>query len=166
MSDDISFEEVPPNTTDETPRDIDAESLISEEAPYGYTTTGRIRKRPLGSRARGGPSGEKGNAVLARRAANVLGTLNSVTAGSLYVLGMRDTASAIAQHNDDFENKAAMALANDPKLCRTLLRGGEASSKLLLVAAYGSLAMAVAPVARREYSELKAQRQAGIEEPE
>ena len=122
-----------PLKRDTVPEDMQGDEATSPEAPYGVTPTGRIRKRPIGNGKRG--PGRASNTDLARRAAGALATLNAVACGGFMVVGLRETASAVAAANEDFEKSAAMALENDPALCRAILRGGEASAKLLLLAA-------------------------------
>jgi hypothetical protein len=140
--------------TDDNVRPPDA----TDEAPYGYTKTGRIRKRPIGSRAGGGPSANASNEKLAAQAAEALSQIHDLMAAGSYVMGFRDTPRKITDANDAFKDRAAAALVNDPKLCRSILRGGESAGKMGLVVAYVMFAASIAPVAMSEAKEMRAAR--------
>lgn len=125
------------------------------EAPYGRTASGRIRKRPVGSR-KNGPTGPRGsNEQLAKQAASLLAQTNGLITTGLFLVGFQRTASAIAERNEPFEAQVAAALVTDPALCRTILKAGGTSAKLSLLIAYAMLAGSVAPVAISEYREIQ-----------
>lgn len=140
-----------PIPRDETPF-TDLDDIEQDEAPYGYTASGRIRKRPIGSRVgdasprKAGMSNEK----LARQAAALLAQVNNIVAVGLTIAGMPGTASAIANANDGFEEQAYNALLPDPALCRSIVRVGGTSSKVSLLIAYGMFTVQIAPVAVME----------------
>jgi hypothetical protein len=59
--------------TDITPDlDVDEPDVTDSEAPYGYTPTGRVRKRPTGSRKNATRQAGASNEKLARQAAKTL----------------------------------------------------------------------------------------------
>ena len=151
------------------PRDVpavdpDDDTGTDSVAPYGYTASGRIRKRPLGSRLDGvvrkaGMSNEK----LARQAASLLAQANNIMATGLLLTGFRGTSSALANANDAFEENAYQALLPDPALCRSICKAGGTSSKLSLIIAYGMLGGQVGPIAYIEYRQMQAARRESVE---
>ena len=168
----MTYEEIEqPTVPDQPPGDMederdapappppDAGGPIPDPAPYGYTPSGRIRKRPVGSRNRSADSGAVGSADAAR-AASVLASLNEGICVGLAAVKFTGTAGAILAGNDDFRANAELALRNDPKLCRAILRGGSSGGKLGLILAYVMLANTAGTVAIGEYRALAAEKAA------
>ncbi len=98
------------------------------------------------------------NATLARQASDALGQYNSLLCVGMMIPSpnpfcLPRTASAIAVANDGFTEQAYNALLTDPALCKMILKAGGVSGKLLLLVAYGMLAVAVVPVGVEEYRE-------------
>lgn len=153
---DIPQDKTPP-TDDYTP---ETDEGFDSEAPYGRTPTGRIRKRPVGSTTRGakGGGGKNSNQALATQAAALLAQTNGLLCTGLMLARMGQTASALAQANEGFEEQVAAALITDPALCRTILRAGGTSAKMSLIIAYVMLGAAVAPVGYMEYREIRSSR--------
>lgn len=90
------------------------------------------------------------NEKLARDATNMLLTGHGIVNKLLMIVGLRETAAAIAACDEPFEELAYDALLLDPNLCRSITRFGGKSGKLALAGAYVVLAGAVAPVAAEE----------------
>lgn len=101
---------------------------------------------------------------LAAQAATVLEQLNGIMSIGALVLGMHNTASAIAAATPGFKEQAYTALTTDPELCRLILKSGVKSGKVSLMIAYGSFAMQVAPVAVMEYKVKMAEKRQAQEE--
>jgi hypothetical protein len=80
-------------------------------------------------------------------------------AAGTFVIGLRETSSTIADKNEVFKERAAAALVNDPKLCRSILRGGESAGKLGLLVAYVMFGASIAPTAMTEVRALRAARE-------
>jgi hypothetical protein len=162
MSTDLSFSvtDIPSGETENSSPDTSQDA--TPDAPYGYTATGRVRKRPVGSR-NATPSSGKRNDKLAADAAAILVTANGLVAISLMAFGMPMTAGAIQEANATFETMAREALANDPALCRKILSAGATGGKTALLLAYGMLASQVGPAA---FMELRARRALAAEEDE
>jgi hypothetical protein len=132
------------------------------DAPYGYTTTGRVRKRaPNGSRSTG-PTASRavGSAKQAQEAAKVLTNFNRLLGFGFAGLGLFETAGVWNEAQDTFYTQAVAALENDPGLCRTILKTGATGGKLSLFLAYGMLGLTVAPVAVQEYQTKRAEAEA------
>ena len=142
--------QVPDGTEDDAP-DVDSPGYDSE-APYGYTKSGRIRKRPIGTRTTtgGGPARSE---RLARQATAVIVQVNGYAVIGAMAAGMANTASKLADQQSTFEDNVYNALVLDPGLCAIILKAGVKSGKLmLLVAILGHIA-AVVPTAITEYRE-------------
>lgn len=141
-----------------------------ESGPYGGR--GRKPKRcpehktaaTTGTRRATRVTGKDAN--LAAQATGVLSQLNGIIAIGLMAIGMNDTASAIAAHNDGFEEQANAALLTDPDLCRLILKGGVKSAKIGLGLAYVSMGVGVMPIAVEEARVKKTERLARKEAQE
>lgn len=142
-------DEAPPVADDQIDLDLITYPDATPEAPYGYTPTGRIRKRPVGSRAGGAKGAGRGSMPASRQqaetAAALLARANGLVGLSLAMFGMPLTATALADANNDFQNMATEALLADPSLCRKILSAGATSGKAGLVMAYAMLGVSVAP---------------------
>ncbi len=139
--------------------------VCNEEAgPYG----GRGPKPKYCSKHKKGQSkprstvGKVGGAVAtqAAQATSVLVQINGILAMGMMAIGLNGSASALAEANDQFEQRAYAALVTDPALCQLILKSGVKSAKLSLAIAYGGLVAAVAPTAVVELRERKAERDA------
>lgn len=123
------------------------------DAPFGFKPNGEPYKRhhsgngkqPTGK----GPSRMPASDAQARSAASVLGTLNKLIGMALLPV-LPQTAVAITEANDDFEQLAFQALLTDPALCKKILGAGTNSGKAQLFMAYGALGMSVVPTAMSE----------------
>lgn len=156
--------DTPPDETPPADPPGPAPDDATEEAPYGYTPTGRIRKRPVGSRANtGGAGASRGNEALAASAASLLAQMNSIVGLSLAAFKLPVTAEKIGEANENFETMARNALAGDPKLCRRILSGGVSSSKAGLTMAYVALGIAIIPSAQTEIKERRTEMRAAKE---
>lgn len=155
--------------TDETPPPDDTQPVVTngdfdpeypgstEEAPYGYTPTGRIRKRPVANKSSAG-SGRRmpASESSAKSAAGLLARMNEMIAASLtLVVGLPNTGAALIEGNKQFEAMAFEALLTDPALCRKILSAGSTSGKAGLALAYGMLGMGIVPAAFAEVRERK-----------
>ena len=142
--------QVPDGTEDDAP-DVDSPGYDSE-APYGYTKSGRIRKRPIGTRTTigGGPARSE---RLARQATAVIVQLNGYTVLGVLAMGMTNTASALAERQPTFEDNVYNALVLDPALCAIILKAGVKSGKVMLLIAIIGQGLAVMPTAITEYRE-------------
>lgn len=165
-----------PTDMDDLPRDS---VPVTSEVEYPCKNCGR-EAGPYGGRGRkptvcvdckpkrnGNKSAVKVNgttANLAAQATQVLCQLNGFMAMGLAAMRMFGTAGAIGAYDETFREQAYNALLVDPELCKYLLRGGAKSGKVALVAAYGMMAVNVAPVAMEEMKELRAQREARREQ--
>lgn len=125
----------------------------TEEAPFGYTKSGRIRKRPIGSATRGSKSAAPANA---HAAARMLAQINGLVGMSLTMFGMTMTAEALSEANGSFEDMARDALANDPALCRKIMSAGASSGKAQLGMAYLVMGASITPAVLME---IKAKRE-------
>lgn len=96
------------------------------------------------------------NEQLAAQAAAVLAKSNSLASLALLAFGMPLTATAIAEHNQQFEQNAYEALLLDPALCKKILSTGGKTAGVALFLAYGQLGMAFIPLAMREVKEKRA----------
>jgi len=124
----------------------------------------RGAKKPAAAASEGKASG---NEKLAAQAAEVLYQINEMCGLGLMLAKLFGTAAAISDRNEAFRDQAYEALKTDPGLCKTIISAGAKSGKFSLLAAYGMLAVSVAPVAVEEIRELKsarADRQAEAEE--
>jgi hypothetical protein len=147
--------------TDITPDlDVDEPDVTDSEAPYGYTPTGRVRKRPTGSRKNATRQAGASNEKLARQAAKTLVQTHGIIAIPLILVGLTETAAALTdeQRNDLFEEQVYSALLTDPALCRSILKGGGTSGKIMLLIAYVMFGAGVGAVAIPEVRELQAAR--------
>ena len=120
---------------------------------------GRHRYRPYVN-GEGSSSRPRANGNLAGQAADVLAQVNDVIGLGLMMGGLTRTASALASRNDVFKEQAHAALSTDPGLCRMILRAGTSSAKLSLAISYVMLGAAVAPYAKMELDERRAERDA------
>ena len=123
-----------------------------------YGGKGRKPKKCDQHKTAVGRKGSGTNANLARQASAALSQYNSLICVGLMIpppnpVCLPRTASAIAVANDGFEEQAYNALLTDPGLCKMILKAGGVSGKLLLLVAYGMLAVAVVPVGVEEYRE-------------
>ena len=145
-----------PVQRDEAP-ELDTDAPIpgaDDEAPFGRTASGRIRKRPVGSNVRqSGASNEK----LARQAAKTLVQLHSILAVPLMMVGLVQTAAALSDEdrNAQFEEQVYAALLPDPSLCRSILRAGGASAKTSLIIAYSMFGASIAMTAYPEIKQMR-----------
>lgn len=103
------------------------------------------------------------NEQLAAQAAAVLAKSNSLAMLAILAFGMPVTATAIAEHNEEFERNAYDALLLDPALCKKILSTGGKTAGIALFMAYGQLGMFVVPLA---ISEIKDKREAKRKELE
>ncbi len=148
---------------DETPELEDVEYPCKvcgqESGPYG----GRgpkpklcpIHKKQGTSKAAPRVAGRDAN--LAAQATGVLVQLNAMIAMGAAAVGLFNTAVAIKDSNEAFEQTAYQALVTDPEFCKFLLKGGAKSAKLSLALAYGGMGVYVAAIAAEE---IKAKREA------
>lgn len=163
----LSFTDAEPRTeefpTDSTPPQSDVEYPCevcnAESGPYGGR--GRKPKRcPLHKKAKSSTPSPRvtGSAAnLASQATATLVQLNGLLAVGAMAVGMFDTASAIAEHNPSFEEKAYQALLTDPELCKMIVRGGVKSARVSLFIAYTGFFV---PVGMRGYNEAMEQKAA------
>lgn len=128
------------------------------EAPYGYKSDGSPRvRRPYAPRGSGGKSASSRGARMpareseAKAAAALLAQVNGLATMGIMAVGFTETASAVNNANEGFEQMAYEALLTDPALCKTILKAGTTSGKVALIIAYGMLTASVAPVAMTEY---------------
>lgn len=158
----LTLEESTERPTDEQPPldpteygDVEG---ATKEAPYGYTKSGRIRSKPLGSSTRKGsmPASES----QAKAAAAILASGNAMLGAGLYSFGFLASAQEVEAGNERFEQMAYDALLADPAMCKKILSLGSSSAKVQLLVAYGMLASRVAPAAITELKERKAMREA------
>lgn len=134
------------------------------EAPYGRKPDGTPYKRHhggRGSRSVTGPQRMPASESLARSAAGVLATANSLTAIALMAGNLTVTAEAINDANKQFEEMAYQALLTDPALCKKILSAGASGGKAGLLMAYAMLTANIFPSAMAEFKE---RRQARLEE--
>lgn len=129
----------------------------AEQAPYGYTKSGRVRTRPLGTSKRG-KSHTPVTPERAHAAASVLARLNKIVGTGLFVAGFHRTVEELADANEAFETQAAEALLDDPELVSKILSAGASSAKVALLVAYGGLAIDIAPTLIQESREKRAER--------
>lgn len=158
IPDDPADDVLPDMPRDVAPPTTDGPTCQVCGIPLEYAGRGRKPTRCAEHKRGGGGNAKKAasnSTALGKQAAAVLGQLNGLLATGLMLAPMpyrlTETASAIANANDGFEEAAAKALSSDPKLAKLILKGGEASGKVALIIAYGMLAGAVAPVAVLEY---------------
>lgn len=101
----------------------------------------------------------------AKQAAAALAQLNALIGMGLMAApkpwGMPQTASALAERNDAFEESAYQALLTDPKLAAMIVRGGATSGKVALIIAYGMLGFSIYPTAQSEWKANRANRAEG-----
>lgn len=101
------------------------------------------------------------NDKLASQATSVLCGYNRIASISVDLFGMKETADAIWNGNDEFSNLAYEALLGDPVLAKRIASVTAGSPGMLgLVIAYAALGSSVAGVARAELAERKAVRKA------
>lgn len=103
-----------------------------------------------------------GNDALAAQATEVLLQFNSLMCAGLFVTGLTETSSAVADREAAFKTQAYQALLTDAKLCKTILRLQGTGGIFSLLLAYGLLGAAVAPVAMKEFKVKKGTGQLGM----
>jgi len=170
---DFSTGEIPDENKEDAPpsvsEDFDPEFPGSTEAaPFGFKPNGTpYKRRPNGAgpgTSVGAPKRVTGNSdTLAKEAAGLLSQVNLLLAMSLTAANLNETALAIAEGNQRFEQMAYESLRADPALCRKILSAGQTSGKAGLVMAYGMLAVGIVPAAR---GEIQARREARENESE
>lgn len=144
--------DVPPDFgEDETP-DIDSPGY-DPEAPYGRTKSGRIRKRPVGTRSAGTVTSSARNATKARQAAGAVCQLNTFAVIGLITSGMHETAGTLAANEDKFRTDLENAFALDPSLADYVLKMGVKSGKVMLITALVLHFGRAVPTAITEYRE-------------
>jgi len=131
--------------------------------PLEYSGRGRKPKYcedHKGGRSKAGSTPRKSTAkadATAKQAAAALAQLNALIGMGLMAApkpwGMPETASALAERNDAFEESAYQALLTDPKLAAMIVRGGATSGKVALVIAYGMLGFGIYPTAQKEWKD-------------
>ncbi len=132
--------------------DLEIPQGVDPLAPYGRTETGRIRKRPVGSKkSANGPSPR--NAAKAKQAAGVLMEAHAIGVGAVVLMQMYQTAGAMSERAATLEDSMTRALMLDGNLCDTILKGGVQSGKIMLLIAVFTHAIAIAPTAVSEYRE-------------
>lgn len=99
------------------------------------------------------------NDKLAATAVDVLQQGNNFGAVVFMLFQMNRSASSLASREEAFRIQAYEALKSDPALCHTILKGGATSGKIMLLLAYVTLGLSVAPTA---IEELKEKREARI----
>lgn len=158
MSDLFQDVDIPDTATDVAPETVD-DALTCEVCGKELEYSGRGRKpkrcdEHKRSKSTQTTSNAKANS-LGKEAARVLAQLNGLVATGCLIAPhpwtLPNTASAIANANETFEEKAAQALSADPKLARLIVNSGAASGKAALILAYVMLGGAVVPVAVMEY---------------
>jgi hypothetical protein len=163
----IDFEDITDSATPDTvPELLDVEypcTVCGREAgPYagrGRKPTKCPEHKPGNGSTRSAIKTTGSNKVLAGQAADALAQLNGVLGIGAMAVGFNKTARAIAVSNDGFREQAYEALVTDPVLCRLILKGGATGGKMALILAYVMLGVNVAPVAKMEYDEKKAERE-------
>lgn len=97
------------------------------------------------------PSGN--NDKLAAMATDVLCQANNVTGMVLMLMQFNGTAHKLIERETPFRMQAYEALKTDPALCKSILKGGAKSGKIMLISAYAMLAISIAPTAIEEFKE-------------
>jgi hypothetical protein len=155
-----SYEPIPDAVPDLSDVEYPCEVCGRESGPYGGR--GRKPKRCAEhKKSKSVTSTRKLTGTSANLAAQATATLvqiNGLLAVGAMAVGMFQTASAIAEHNAPFEEKAYQALLTDPELCKLIVKGGVKSAKLSLGIAYAGFLVPVGMIGYNEAKELQAQR--------
>lgn len=153
---------IPPDSVPET-SDVEIACEVCGREAGPYAGRGRRPTRCPDHKKGASKSGVKASAAstnLAADATKVLSQLNGLIALGLSAAGLFGTASAIAENNSLFEQRAMAALSTDKELCRMILKTGVKSARINLAIAYAGLGVAVLPSAVNEIREKKAERDA------
>jgi hypothetical protein len=122
-----------------------------ESGPYGGK--GPKPKRCIDHKRTAGQGTRRASGSLVEKAADKLVYLNSLLALGAMAFGYIKTAATFAAGEDVFRESVMEALSTDDKLCRTIVRAGQASGMVGLVIAYGTLGAMVVPTMVMEWRE-------------
>lgn len=166
-------------TTGEPRQDSIPGSLADVEYPCdqcgretGWSGRGRRKKlcddcKPVARATTRAPRVSGNASNTAAQAAKVLVGINNMLAMAAMAVGLPGTAKQIMVAQEDFEGQAYQALLTDPKFAASILSSGAISAKGMLLMAYGTMGLGVAPTVAEELRVKKAERDAKkIEEAE
>jgi hypothetical protein len=109
---------------------------VGTEAPYGYTKSGRIRKRPLGQRGSFTNSDNPAKVQkLADQATSVIMEHRDMLTFGVSVAGLTDTAELLSDREDKFRAKIHTAFLLDSKLAQQIIDMGGSSGKIIFLSA-------------------------------
>jgi len=149
---------VPPESGRDSPFDPEFPGSTSD-APFGFKADGTPRKRrPNGSGPATTSAGPRvgrmpTSPTVAKSAAGLLARLNLLIGLALHTGGLEETAGALRDANQQFEELAYEALLADPQLAKKILGAGATGGKTGLIVAYSMLGVAIVPTARTEIIE-------------
>jgi hypothetical protein len=104
--------------------------------------------------------GNSGNEKLAAQATEALCSIDGMLELGAKIVGLTDTADAIAEADEVFRIRVNMALVNSPDTCRRILRYGSKAGDSALFIAIALHIATIVPVLKNEVSRKRAEKAA------